>query len=186
MFDHFDQMTNDLEYLLKQEKVTNELVNTFVALFCSDTGSSKPKQQPTTIKTKKNTFKGKCDNCHQVGHKRVDCPLRSQNGQVDNGLKNNFKGRCNNCQQIGHKKVDCPQLRHMNVHVINGSGGSNQKNKSDGKNTHTPYNKRFVQQQEEKLRQISMAKQKEGKSGMGDGDEKEHNHKRSKRRSNQN
>ena len=66
MFDHFDQMIVNLEYLIKQEKVTNELVNTFIGLFCSDTGSSKPKQQPTRTKTMKNTFKRKCDNCHQV------------------------------------------------------------------------------------------------------------------------
>jgi len=122
MYDHFDQMTNDLEYLLKQENVNDKLVDTFIGMFCSDTGA-KPKKQPT-----KSTFKGKCDNCHQVGHKRVDCPLKSKKEQ--GGGHSSFKGRCNNCQQIGHKRVDCPQLRNsMNGHASNSSGGSHQKHK---------------------------------------------------------
>jgi hypothetical protein len=188
MFDQIDRMTNDLEYLLKQEKVTDDLVNTFVVLFCSDTGSAEPKQQPTPTKNGKSTFKGKCDNCHQVGHKRVDCPLRSKNGQ-EGGKSNNFKGRCNICQQIGHKKVDCPQQRHNNGHVNKSSGGSHQKNNggNGGKNTQTAYNNKFVQQQEERLRQISITKQKEGnKSGVEDGEEKTQKHKSSRHRNNRN
>mmetsp|Transcript_32510 Transcript_32510/g.66206 ORF Transcript_32510/g.66206 Transcript_32510/m.66206 type:complete len:862 (+) Transcript_32510:78-2663(+) len=122
MYDHFDQMTNDLEYLLKQENVNDKLVDTFIGMFCSGTGS-KPKKQPT-----KSSFKGKCDNCHQVGHKRVDCPLKGKREQ--DGGNSSFKGRCNNCQQIGHKRVDCPQLRNnMNGHASNSSGGSHQKHK---------------------------------------------------------
>jgi hypothetical protein len=166
MFDQMDKMTNDLEYLLNQKHVTDELVNTFVGLFCSDTGPEH-KQQPTPTKNGKSTFKGKCDNCHQVGHKRVDCPLRSKNDQ--HGAKTNFKGRCNICQQIGHKKVDCPQQRQINGQVNKSSGGSHRQNNggNGGKHSQTSYNHKFVQQQEERLRQISITKQMEGKSDLG-------------------
>jgi len=178
MLDRFDQMTNDLGYLLKQESVTENLINTFAGLFCSDTEST-PQKQPT-----KSAFKGKCDNCHQVGHKRADCPLKSKKGQ--DGGKNNFKGRCNNCQQIGHKRVDCPQLKNVNGHAKNGAT-SNQKSKggkgSGGKNSHNAtHNDKFIQMQEERLRQISIGKQKEGKFGPEDGEVKTQEQKRSRRR----
>eukprot|EP00986_Skeletonema_menzelii_P008734 scaffold3792_cov160-Skeletonema_menzelii.AAC.11 len=179
MLDHFDQMTNDLGYLLRQENATEKMVNTFVRLFFSDT-DSKPKTQQT-----KSTFKGKCDNCHQVGHKRVDCPLKSKKGQD----KSNFRGRCNNCQQTGHKKVDCPLLENMNGHDKN-RATNHQKNNGGhgggGKNTRGAVhaNKKFIQQQEERLRQISVAKQKESKHDhdVEEGKEKTQKQKKSRRR----
>ena len=179
MLDHFDQMTNDLGYLLRQENATEKMVNTFVRLFFSDT-DSKPKTQQT-----KSTFKGKCDNCHQVGHKRVDCPLKSKKGQD----KSNFRGRCNNCQQTGHKKVDCPLLENMNGHDKN-RATNHQKNNGGygggGKNTRGAVhaNKKFIQQQEERLRQISVAKQKESKHDhdVEEGEEKTQKQKKSRRR----
>jgi len=172
MLDHFDQMTNDLGYLLRQENATEEMVNTFVRLFFSDT-DSKPKTQQT-----KSTFKGKCDNCHQVGHK-------SKKGQD----KSNFRGRCNNCQQTGHKKVDCPLLENMNGHDKNRATNHQKNNGGHGggdKNTRGAVhaNKKFIQQQEERLRQISVAKQKESKHDhdVEEGEEKTQKQKKSRRR----
>lgn len=194
MLDRFDQMTNDLGYLLKQESVTENLIKTFVDLFCSGAEST-PKNQPTKTELTpkkqptKNAFKGKCDNCHQVGHKRVDCPLKSKKGQ--DGGKSSFKGRCNNCQQIGHKKVDCPQLKNANGHINNGAA-SNQKNDggngSGGKNSHNAAhnNKKFIQMQEERLRRISIAKQKDGNVDLEDSKVKTPERKKSRRRHNRN
>lgn len=187
MLDRFDQMTNDLGYLLKQESVTENLMKTFVGLFCSDAAST-PQKQPTKAEfapkkqQTKSTFKGKCDNCHQVGHKRVDCPLKSKKSQ--DGGKNNFKGRCNNCQQIGHKKVDCPQLKNMNGHVNNGVA-SNQKN-SGGNGSSGKNSQNVAHNKEERLRQISIAKQKEGKVDPEDGEVKTQEQKKSRRRHNRN
>mmetsp|Transcript_27573 Transcript_27573/g.39480 ORF Transcript_27573/g.39480 Transcript_27573/m.39480 type:complete len:83 (-) Transcript_27573:171-419(-) len=79
----------------------------------------------------------------------------------------------------------------MNGHV-NNSVASNQKNSggngSRGKNSQNGAhnNKKFIQMQEERLRQISNAKQKEGKVDPEDGEVKTQEQKRSRRRHNRN
>jgi senataxin/terminal uridylyltransferase len=193
MNDHLKQVTNNLGYLLNQKTVTDDMIKQFIGLFCSDSGSSHNQQpfrknanekNPTVrhSRERKSTprtdetilFKGKCDNCHQIGHKRVDCPLKSENGQANssncgNDDKFTFKGRCNNCQEVGHKKIDCPQ--NGSRQAVN--GGKN------GKNVHTSYSKKFIRQQEERLREISKAK---GKSVVDDIGEKKQQRKRNKHR----
>ena len=172
MYDHLDRMRNDLEYLLKQEQPTDDLVNTFMNLLCSlGPGASAPKKkkQPKSKKGNdrkptggtggkgKGAFNGKCDGCHQFGHKRADCPLRSKGKNDD---KPSFKGRCDKCHQIGHKKVDCPQNSKRTNDKQAGSGGRR------GSNMNHTYSKKFVERQEERLLEISKLKEKESKSGV--------------------
>ena len=54
-------------------------------------------------------FKGTCQGCGKIGHRRADCP-ENKNGNR-NGGRSNFKGRsnkkCAHCGKPGHKSENC-------------------------------------------------------------------------------
>ena len=72
-------------------------------------------------------FKGRCYNCGEFGHKKVDCPkLRSQ---TNNDRSGRFNGTCFYCGKRGHRKSECREwkkkLEEMkgesaNIHRENG------------------------------------------------------------------
>ena len=51
------------------------------------------------------TFKGRCYNCGDFGHKKEDCP--KLNNQMNNNKSGRFNGTCFYCGKRGHIKSKC-------------------------------------------------------------------------------
>ena len=53
-------------------------------------------------------FKGKCNHCGEVGHKKAQCPkLKDGKTTTQQDKTKKFTGECNLCGRKGHKKADC-------------------------------------------------------------------------------
>ena len=63
------------------------------------------KDKPKEIGLNALPFKGKCDKCGKIGHKKADC--RSGNGGEESNNKPKFNGTCNRCNRKGHKEANC-------------------------------------------------------------------------------
>ena len=59
-------------------------------------------------------FKGKCNYCGKIGHKRADCREKNKDKKkpapTGQAKKGNFIPKCYNCGEMGHKRPDCPKL----------------------------------------------------------------------------
>jgi hypothetical protein len=75
-------------------------------------------------------FKGKCQNCGQVGYKSFQCKDCSchNGGNNGNGTGTNF---CSYCRKPGHDKKSCFKLKKkeaQNSHASNFNGNSDRRN----------------------------------------------------------
>ena len=78
----------------------------------NDEENKQAKTRSENLETALRTFKGKCNKCHEVGHKVKDCPKKKVTQEKSTekagaSVKSKSAKKCSHCNKSGHSESDC-------------------------------------------------------------------------------